>query len=201
MSVIKSVSDNQDEILQGIIALHCPHGFECDVTYGNGVFYKNISQPKYKFDIDPQMEDVVEASSHNLPLESNTINSIMFDPPFLTYIKEGREGNSNMIMSNRFSGYWSYDQLSDHYRATISEASRLLKKKGIFVVKCQDIIHNHRIMPTHYNVIEWANVFNFRLKDLFILTAKHRLPAPNRNGKQKHARIFHSYFLVFTKSA
>lgn len=201
MNVIKSVSDNQDEILQGIIALHCPDGFEADVTYGNGVFYKNIPQPKYKFDIDPQSDDVVQASSDKLPLDNHSINSIMFDPPFLTYIKAGREGNGNMIMSNRFAGYWSYDDLTKHYFATIGEAARVVKKKGIFVVKCQDIVHNHKLHATHANVISWASIHDFRLLDMFILTAKHRLPAPNRNGKQKHARIFHSYFLVFTKSA
>jgi hypothetical protein len=27
------------------------------------------------------------------------------------------------------------------------------------------------------------------------LTAKHRMPSPQK-GKQRHARIFHSYFLV-----
>jgi hypothetical protein len=52
---------------------------------------------------------------------------------------------------------------------------------------------------THANVIEWAKDAGFRLKDLFILAAKHRMPSPNRKGKQKHARIFHSYFLVFEK--
>mgnify|MGYP003345886251 CR=1 FL=1 len=105
MTVIKSVYDNQDDIINGIIQLHCPDGIECDVTYGNGMFYKNLSEPKYKFDIDPQCDGVIQASSNDLPLEDNSINSIMFDPPFLTYIKAGREGNGSMIMSNRFAGY------------------------------------------------------------------------------------------------
>jgi len=47
-------------------------------------------------------------------------------------------------------------------------------------------------------MIEWCSEW-FRLKDLFVLPAKHRLPSPNRVGKQKHARIFHSYFLVFER--
>lgn len=196
---IKSISDNQDEILNNIISLHCPDGIECDVTYGNGVFYKNIKQPIFKFDIDPQCDDVDEASSDCLPLADRCINSIMFDPPFLTYVRQGREGNGNMIMSNRFAGYWTYDELSDHYQNTIVEAQRVLKKNGILIVKCQDIIHNHKMHCTHVNVIDWAEWNEFRLLDLFILAAKHRLPAPNRKGKQKHARIFHSYFLVFKK--
>ena len=199
MNIIKSVSDNQDDILNSIIQLHCPEGFECDVTYGNGVFYKNISEPKYKFDIDPQCDGVIKASSVSLPLEDNSVNNIMFDPPFLTYVKQGREGNGSMIMSNRYSGYWAYDELVDHYQKTMAEAHRVLKKNGVFVIKCQDIIHNHKMHCTHANVISWASPLKFRLKDMFILTAKHRLPAPNRKGQQKHARIFHSYFLVFIK--
>ena len=201
MSIVKSVSDNQDEILNGIIKLHCPDGIECDVTYGNGGFYKNIPEPKYKFDIDPQCDGVIQASSIELPLEDKSINSLMFDPPFLTYVRQGREGNGNMIMSNRFAGYWKYEELSVHYRKTIYEAHRVLKHKGIFIIKCQDIIHNHKMHCTHANVINWAAGCDFRLLDMFILTAKHRLPAPNRQGTQKHSRIFHSYFLVFTKTA
>lgn len=67
------------------------------------------------------------------------------------------------------------------------------------IFKCQDIIHNHRMHCTHSKVIAWAEECGMRLLDLFILAAKHRLPAPNRGGQQKHARIYHSYFLVFEK--
>lgn len=198
-TVIKSASTDQDEILQGIISLHCPDGFDCDMTYGNGVFYKNIPQPRLKFDIDPQVEGVEKACSRMLPLEYQSINSAVFDPPFLTYVRAGRDGNGSMAMAKRFSGYWRYDELEDHYQETISEASRVLKKGGVFVVKCQDIIHNHKMHCTHANVILWAEMEGFRLLDLFVLNAKHRMPSPNRAGKQKHARIFHSYFLVFKK--
>ncbi len=198
--LIRSVSFDQDEILSAIMSLHCKEGFDCDVTYGNGAFWKNLPQPKLKFDIDPQNEDVLQSSSGMLPLGTNSIKSIIFDPPFLTYVRSGRKGNGSMIMSKRFSGYWKYDELEDHYRETISEAHRVLKTKGIFVFKCQDIIHNHKMHCTHANVIFWADNEGFKLKDLFVLAAKHRLPSPNRKGTQKHARIFHSYFLVFEKN-
>ena len=70
---------------------------------------------------------------------------------------------------------------------------------AILVFKCQDIIHNHKMHCTHANVIFWAEIEGFRLADLFVLPAKHRLPSPNRAGTQKHARIFHSYFLVLER--
>jgi hypothetical protein len=52
---------------------------------------------------------------------------------------------------------------------------------------------------THYNVIGWAENEGFRLADLFILVATHRMPSPQK-GTQKHSRIFHSYFLVLQKT-
>lgn len=199
MSLVKSVYSNQNDILRGIIALHCPQGFELDATYGNGQFYREIPIPRLRFDIEPQSEGVSAASSDALPIPNESVSSFVFDPPFLTYVRAQREGNGTMVMANRFSGYWDYRQLEEHYRKTLEEAWRVLKPKGVLVFKCQDIVHNHNLHCTHANVIKWAETLSFRLLDLFVLPALHRMPSPNRKGKQKHARIFHSYFLVFRK--
>ena len=197
--VIRSISDSQSEILNSIITLYCTSGFDADISYGNGAFYKSVPNPVEKFDIDPQIEGVTRADSQSLPLKDASIGSIVFDPPFLTYVRAGREGNGKMVMSSRYSGYWRYDELEAHYRGTLKECSRVLKKDGIMVFKCQDIIHNHKMHCTHANIIKWASDIGLKLKDLFILAANHRMPSPNRKGTQKHARIFHSYFLVLVK--
>lgn len=196
--VIKSVYEDQTAILRSIQMLHCPSGFECDVTYGNGQFWRNLTPPALRFDIDPQLDGVTQASCDALPLADATLNNCVFDPPFLTYVRAGRAGNGKMVMANRFAGYWRYDELETHYRATLREMARVIKRGGCLVFKCQDIIHNHKIHCTHANVMQWAANW-FRLKDLFVLVAKHRMPSPNRAGTQKHARIFHSYFLVLEK--
>jgi len=195
-AVRKSISYDQDEILRSILELHCPDGFECDLTYGNGAFYKNITKPKHKYDLRVLADDVIESCSTKIPHADCSLHSIVFDPPFLTYIKDGNDS----IMARRFSGYWTYDQLSDHYRKTIIEAGRVLKRSGVFVFKCQDIIHNHKMYCTHNNVINWCGDTGFRLLDLYVLLAKSRMPV-NKRGKQKHARVYHSYFLVFLKTA
>lgn len=198
MNVIKSVSYDQSEILKSIMSLCGIEQFCADVTYGNGQFYKSVPKPLLRFDLDGTLPDVQQASSDNLPLPSSSIKSMVFDPPFLTYVRAARGGNGNMVMAKRFAGYWRYDELETHYKATIKEAHRVLSDKGVLVVKCQDIIHNHKMHCTHANVINWADGL-FRLKDLFVLPAKHRMPSPNRAGTQKHARIFHSYFLVLER--
>ena len=145
--IIRSVSTSQDEILASIMALCGLARFDADLTYGHGTFWKRLPQPKYAFDIEPMYEHVIKADSTKLPLKSVSLRSLVFDPPFLTYIKDGR--NHGSIMGKRFSGYWRYEELEEHYRGTLSEAHRVLKPEGIMVVKCQDIIHNHKLYPTH----------------------------------------------------
>ena len=199
--MIPSLSFDQSEILSSILHLNKLDCFDADITFGNGKFYQDIPKPRLCFDIDPQSDFVKKASSDDLPILDNSTKSVVFDPPFLTYIKEAREHNS--IMAKRFGGYWSYQDLSNHYQNTLKECARVIATKGILVFKCQDIVHNHKLHPTHLNVIDWASEW-FRLKDLFILGAKHRMPIPQQQNtalkQQKHARIFHSYFLVLEKN-
>ena len=200
--MIKTVSDNQHEILASILKLTGLSKFDADITFGNGSFWKAVPPPSLQFDIDQQVEGVVKACSTNLPVADNSLGSVVFDPPFLTYVRSGRSGNGSMVMSNRYGGYWRYDELEDHYKKTITEVHRILQPKGVFVFKCQDIIHNHKMHPTHINVVNWCEG-TFRLKDMFILTAKARIPVPQTKGVakrvQKHARIHHSYFLVLER--
>ena len=93
--MIKSVLYNQSEIIKSIISLHCPQGIEVDCTYSKGNFYKNtgIAEPLEKFDLYPQTDDTMEANANELPHLDSTVESIMFDPPFLAgYTQEKPSG-------------------------------------------------------------------------------------------------------------
>lgn len=128
-----------------------------------------------------------------------SLGNAVFDPPFLTYVKAGRAHKSgNVALTSRFGGYYTYGELEAHYRGTLKECRRVLKPLGRLVFKCQDVIHNHRMHCTHVNVINWASQEGFRLLDLFVLPAKFRMPGPQK-GQQRHARVFHSYFLVLER--
>ena len=200
---IRSCYDSQEDILIAIQKLHCPEGFECDLTYGNGVFWKNIGNPRLCFDICPTEKWITKGDSTDIKLPNESLNNIVFDPPFLTYIKNGKDHkDGGVIMSNRFGGYYSYEDLTKHYVLSLRETQRVLKNHGKLIFKCQDIIHNHKMHCTHDMVIRICEVFGLRLIDLFVLVANHRMPMPQEsmpNFKQRHARIYHSYFLVFEK--
>jgi hypothetical protein len=199
--MIKSMSTSQDEILSSIITLYGP--IEADITYGSGGFWRHIPQPKLCSDIEPRFGFVKTMDTRHLEYPDHSLQAIACDLPFLTYVRQGRSHNGGkMIMSKAFSGYWTYQELMTHYDQTITECSRVLKRKGILVFKCQDIIHNHRMHCTHAFVCGMGIARGLRLKDMFILYKPNRMPTNPRhkgNQTQRHARIHHSYFLVFEK--
>ena len=194
MPIIKSVSYLQDEILNWIIQLYCPDGFELDPTYSKGNFYKNVPEPQLKFDLNPQKEDVHQADCKNLPLDSESVSNIVFDPPFI--IRKG--GKQNSIIQNRFSSMENYKDLYKFYEESLEEFYRLLKPKGFLIFKCQDMFNNGKQRWSHIIILQLAEKLGFRAEDLFILLAKSRLMSPNMFN-QKHSRKFHSYFWVLKK--
>lgn len=192
--VIKSISFDEQEIIRDILYLHTDNKpIDCDPTYSIGNFYKNgLTEPKYKFDINPQIKGVVKSCSTNLPLDDNSIEVLMFDPPFMF---EKRNRKNENIMNKRFSMYNNgFNELKEHYINSLIEFKRVLKRKGLLIFKCQDYTDSKTTL-THTFVHQWAQEIGFYAKDLFILLSKGAIT--NKGLKQRHARKYHSYFFVF----
>lgn len=196
--MIVSVDVDQIEILRSISALHNKgEPFECDPTYSTGQFYKDFPEPKYKFDFNPQTPDTKQADCRSLPLENESVKSILFDPPFVMSGDAHKEHPTGVI-AQRFTGFRDYDELTELYTDALSEFYRVLRPFGLLVFKCQDSVCQRRQYLTHVDVVKWAEKRGFYAKDLFILLAKNLLQDP-RWRTQQHARKAHSYFLVFKK--
>lgn len=201
--MIKSVSYNQQEILNNIITLYCPNGIEVDCCYSKGVFYKNgvVAEPKYKFDINPQTQDTQKCDCRELPFEDNSVDSIIFDPPFLaTTGKSLKSSDANNIINKRFGVYESEQKLYDFYKEAIVEFKRVLKPNGILIVKSQDKVSSGKQYITHNYIINECRNNGLLCEDIFILIAKNRIVADWQLKNQQHARKFHSYFMVFRKN-
>lgn len=188
--MIQSISYSQDEILQNIITLHCPGGFELDPTYGSGNFYKKIPRPKFCFDLYPKFDFVQQADCRDIPVEKCSISSIIFDPPFIH--APGR----NSIMGKQFGGYKSQAEIYELYWRSMRCFDKILGPKGILVFKCQDIIESGKQVMNHCLVYNMALAMDWKVLDLFILLSKNRIKGFNHK-RQLHARKFHSYFWVF----
>lgn len=197
-TVVKSISYSQEEIIKNIMELYKIKEFDLDPTYSTGNFYKKISKPRLKFDVEPQLPEVKKADCTDLHLENNSIKSIMFDPPFIAGVptKTAKKG----IISSRFGSYMSIPRkngLWEMYRKALKEFYRILKEDGILVIKCQDTISDGHQFLSHIEITNYAYLLGFYPKDLFILLAENRIIKPY--PEQKHSRKYHSYFLVFIK--
>lgn len=209
--LIKSISYNQKEILYDIMQLH-NNGkpFEVDMTYSTGGFYKInkndnyiIPYPSLKFDVCPQTEDTVKIEPlGNLPLENNSIESIIIDLPFVISPRECKsmhnmKDGSNIIMK-RFSSYYPVSEMLESYHHWINEAFRVLKENGICVFKTQATISGGKCYMTPEYSWLCAQQCGFYTQDQFILIAKARLLS-GKIKHQEHARKFSSTFYVFRK--
>lgn len=188
--------------MQNILQLYVPDGhFDVDPTYSKGQFYADgtVPQPVLKYDISPQVDGVLQADCRHLPLEEASIDSIMFDPPFLATTGPSllRDDDNNKI-NKRFGVYPSERELHRMYYESIQEFWRILHPGGILIFKCQDKVSSGKQYMSHVYVMNMAEQIGFYTVDLFVLLAKNRLVAQWQK-KQKHSRKYHSYFWVFQK--
>lgn len=202
-TVIKSIDYDQNNILKNIIKLHIPKGvIDCDITYSKGNFYKQgIERPEHIFDKFPQ-SDEVKLLGDTIPLENESIDSIVIDLPFVVggikKVHDYREGSC--IIAKRFEQYHSMKELFNSYEHWIQESYRVLKPNGVLVFKCQDTVSAKKQYLIHVTSIIEMSKCGFYIKDLINLAAKNRIISPKHNNQQ-HARKYHSYFLVAEKKS
>ena len=195
--MISTISYDQHEIIRNAIKLHCPSGIELDPTFSKGVFYKDagIDEPLEKFDLFPQTDDTLQANANNLPHLDGQVSSIMFDPPFVVgHTKEKPSG----IIGERFHGFRYIQDLWKWYSECLEEFYRVLEDDGTLIFKCQDTVSSGKQWFSHVYIMNEAERVGFYCKDLFVLLAKNRIIGHNHKS-QKHARKFHSYFIVLKK--
>lgn len=193
----KSVFDNEQELLQAVLDVHNDgQSIECDPMYNKGMFYKALLQkPKYRFDISATEKgyDAVDGDATALPLNDNSVQSVILDPPFMF----GTHGQTvNNVVNKRYTMFDSFGELEDCYKGILKEAYRILKKGGLLIFKCQDYTDSKTTM-THCMVYDWATALGFYAKDMAILVKPNKIY--NGNVKQRHLRKVHTYFWVFVK--
>lgn len=201
--MIKSISYDQSQIIKDILQIHVPeHKIDCDPTFSKGVFYDNsgVEIPKYRYDIKPFSDMVQYSDCRQLPLEDDSLNCIMFDPPFLATTGKSLLNDDGNIINKRFGVYPNEKELHKFYIDSMREFYRILKDKGILIFKCQDKVSSGKQYMSHVFIMNKAVEIGFYPKDLFILLAKSRIVANWQLTNQKNARKFHSYFWVFQKT-
>lgn len=190
-----SVFERDDEILIAINDIFLKRQwFDLDCTYSKGVFYENIKKPKLKSDLNPIFEDVTQSDCTKLDfIEDNSLNSIVFDPPFLF---RNRKSENKDKMSSRFTYFKSYQELQEMYENSLRCFYKKIKKGGYVCFKCQDMTDG-KFYCTHNFIINKSREIGFELKDIIIKKSKTKL---QRDAKQQNCVAkTHSYWLILKK--
>lgn len=199
---VRSVYNSNYEVIKNIMELYKINQFDLDCTYSKGSFWKNLPEPKIKTDLYPINDTIIKANSESLPFDDKSMNTIMYDPPFViagkTY-RENKEGSS--MIAKRFEGYETYNKLTENYYKTLKELYRICNDDGLVVMKCQDTVSGGKNHFTHVMIMNMALDIGFYPRDLFILVAKMRINSfGTKWTKQEHARKHHCYFWVLEKT-
>jgi 16S rRNA G966 N2-methylase RsmD len=206
--VMSATVNGNADIFPKILSLHVPEGSRiADVTYGNGVFWRNVDISKYEL-ISSDIATGIDC--RNLPYQDENFDVLVLDPPYMEgLLRNNQEHKAGNGVFSAFREYYSngnetsdgpkwHAAVTDLYFKAGAEAYRVLKPNGVMIVKCQDEVSANRQWLTHVEIINHYVQMGFYTKDLFVVVRTNKAGI-SRLIKQKHARKNHSYFLVFVK--
>jgi hypothetical protein len=208
--IVSAYQSGNAEVFPKILELHVPDGVEiADVTYGKGIFWKQVDISKYtlhKSDLKTGVD------CRNLHYENNSMDCVILDPPYMEGLFRKSEdhlaGNGSYAPFREHysngeatpAGPKWHEAVLDLYFKAGKEAYRVLRPNGVLIVKCQDEVSANRQRLSHVEIINEYEKTGFYTKDLFVVMRLNR-PGVSRLKKQVHARKNHSYFIIFVKIA
>jgi len=192
-------------VFADVLRLHVPAGSRvADVTYGQGAFWREVPAGEYQLEAS-DLKSGVDCT--RLPYGDGSFDAVVLDPPYMEGLYRPATGQlagsgTHAAFRARYStgtasegGPKYHEAVLDLYRRAGIEAHRVLRRRGIFIVKCQDEVSAGRQRLTHVELVnEYAE--RFVARDLFVVVRTGR-PGVSRIKRQLHARKNHSYFLVF----
>jgi hypothetical protein len=214
--IVSAHQARNEDVFPKVLDLHTESGSKvADVTYGKGVFWKNVPDTAYDLygtDLDPEKSPSGESvDCRDLPYEDNEFDVVVLDPP---YAEGFFRRNKDMLAGgdgshSNFRDHYSNGEVVDtkgskYHGAVIDlyceagvEAQRVLKDDGTLIVKTQDEVSANTQELTHVQIINFYEAkLGMYTKDLFVVV-RSNTPAVSGVHNQVHARKNHSYFLVF----
>lgn len=192
-----------DALFPSILRLYVAPGSKvADVTYGRGVFWKQIPKGEFLL-LASDLRGGIDC--RKLPYRSEEIDCVVFDPPYMH-----TPGGTAHVGHQNYEGYYRnnvtngstakyHEAVLELYFQAADEALRVLRENGIYIVKCADEVCANQQRLTHVEIINALAEKGLVVEDLFVLVRNNR-PGVSRMIAQVHARKNHSYFLVFRKS-
>ena len=154
--IVSAYVGNNADIFPNVLSLHVPEGSKvADVTYGKGVFWRKVQTEKYDF----HPSDIADGiDCRDLPYEKESFDCIVFDPPYMEgFFRDGNSikagaGTHNTFRDHYANGHEAPKDGGGKWHAAVvelyteggREAHRVLRDRGVLIVKCQDEVSANR---------------------------------------------------------
>jgi hypothetical protein len=199
------------EAIERLMGVHAPDAPRIlDATHNTGKMWKGCSyQPDHTLDIDPQFAPDTVGDFRSMPIEDESFEVIVFDPPHLpvAMASQGSSEHPNVVRFRKQYGLTADagmgrggDNVCEQFGPFLLEARRVLTDDGIVLAKLADLIHNHRYQWQVVDFIVAVRQVDLTPCDLLI----KRDPAGGnlKSSKWKnvhHLRRVHSNWIVVRK--
>lgn len=174
-----------------------------DVTYGRGVFWREVDTSQYECHFTDLAEDIEPPAiggvdMRDLPYDDESMNMVVIDPPYTHNLSTLKASIADCYNLNEEASESTSAGVLRLHDAGMVEALRVLRPDGTMVVKCQDQIESGKQRWEHIYILLFVTTrLDLSAEDLFVLV-QGGAPAV-RWPHQLHARKNHSYFWVFRK--
>jgi len=191
------VCDN-GKLISDVARLYLRPGMRiADVTYGRGVFWRDLDLARYDF----CPSDIVTRPDRpydfcRLPYIDDLFDLVVLDPPYMH--DPGKVRVEHSYQNAATTKGLRHDDILRLYGKGMSEAFRVLKDGGQLWVKCKDEIESGIQRWSHTEIQLLALHLGFTAHDLFIVT--QTAPPVVQHKEQKHARKNHSYLWILKKT-
>lgn len=201
--VFSAHAGGNESIFPQILSLYVPRSsIVADVTYGEGVFWRNVPDDWYVL-LGTDIQTGTDC--RNLPYGDGEIDCVVLDPPYM-HTPGGTAHTVHAAFEKHYRNNGTGNKTTKKYHEAVlalyedagKEACRVLRDRGVCIVKCQDEVCANRQRFTHMEIIQAYQELGFVAEDLFVVVRNNR-PGVSRTVRQVHARKNHSYFLVFWK--
>lgn len=201
--VLSAYAASNEQVFPPVLALYvAPGSIVADVTHGKGVFWRLVEPARYRV-LASDLRDGVDC--RDLPYGDESVDCVVLDPPYM-HSPGGTAHSGQSPFESYYRNNDAGDRTSAKYHEAVlelyvdagREARRVLRARGVFIVKCQDEVCSNRQRFTHVELMSQYGEMGFVAEDLFVVMRNNR-PGVSRAKRQVHARKNHSYFLVFWK--
>ena len=171
-----------------------------DATVNFGRFWRNSTRKIIGLDINPQCRPILHGTSESLPIKSNSLDIVVYDPPHLP--NQGKDNQKDFEIRFGLGAKSTFEtnyNFSHTYPAFAKESYRALKNEGVLFCKITDYVHNHQYQWAHVDFIKAATEAGFHACDCIVKIRKSPIIDP-RWKVAHHARKQHCFWLVFRKS-